>query len=164
MRFHPSLPIRQRGTTLLISLVFLVILTLFAVSGMNTGVINLRTANNAQMMIEAEFVAEQQIEQWLSSAANFKAVSSLPATATTNVDVNGDGYTDFTVVTQRPRCVNVRELRSEFSDEVIKAGSAPREHVYEVIALTTDSVFGTSATLREGVRIRLAPNITCVPS
>ena len=33
---------RQRGTTLLIALIFLVILTLFAVSGMNTGVIILR--------------------------------------------------------------------------------------------------------------------------
>ena len=72
-----------------IALVFLVILTLFAVSGMNTGVINLRTANNAQMMIEAEFAAQQQIEGVVSSFASFSSVATAPTV--TNVDMNGDG-------------------------------------------------------------------------
>jgi len=53
---------RQRGTTLVIALVFLVILTMFAISGVNTGIVNLRTANNQQMVLEAEFAAQQQVE------------------------------------------------------------------------------------------------------
>jgi hypothetical protein len=34
---------------------------------MNTGVINLRTANNAQLMLEAEYAAQQQIEGVLNA-------------------------------------------------------------------------------------------------
>ena len=160
MHNHSFLPFRQRGTTLLISLVFLVILTLFAVSGMNTGVINLRTANNAQMMVEAEFAAQQQIEQVLSSAANFTSVAA--SATTTNVDVNGDGYTDFTVVTQPPRCVNKRPILGETSDTVVAAGGAPWEFLWEVVSVSSDSVFGASVTLREGVKMRMLELTTCV--
>ena len=168
MRAPTQIRNRQRGTTLLIALVFLVILTLFAVSGMNTGIVNLRSANNAQMMVEAEYAAQQQVEQMLSSAANFRYTQAgmlgWPAlTTTTNVDVNGDGFTDFVVVTNRPRCINVREIIGEYSDEVRRQGSAPREHVWEVTAVTSDSVFGASASMREGIRIRLEPNYLCVP-
>ena len=170
MRLPSNRPLHQRGTTLLIALVFLVILTLFAVSGMNTGVVNLRTANNAQMMVEAEFAAQQQIEQVFSSAASFHLwdLLSPPATppaasTTTNVDINGDSVTDFQIVTSRARCLNVREVPGEYSEKVVAEGGAPREHYWEVVATTTDSVFGTSATVRQGVRIRLWPNYLCVP-
>lgn len=162
-------PNRERGTTLLIALVFLVILTLFAVSGMNTSVVNLRSANNSQMMIEAEYVAQQHIEAKFNSAGNFHfdatvpPVTPWPADSTTTNFVTADGFTGFTVVTTRPRCVNVRDVSGEYSDEVVKTGSAPREHVWQVTAVTTDSVFGTKATVREGVKIRLTPNWACVP-
>jgi Tfp pilus assembly protein PilX len=170
MRLATNLPKREGGTTLLIALVFLVILTLFAVSGMNTGVINLRTANNAQMMVEAEFAAQQQIEARFNSAANFHFDATVPpaipwpaTTTTTNVDVNGDAVTDFVIVTTGPKCVNVRDVSGEYSDEVVKSGSAPREHVWQVTAVSTDSIFGTTATVRQGVKIRLTPNWACVP-
>ncbi|TAN55776.1 MAG: hypothetical protein EPN19_02275, partial [Betaproteobacteria bacterium] len=67
----PTLQRRQGGTTLIIALIFLVILTLFAVSGVNTGISNLRTANNAQMIVEAEYAAQQQVEQLLNTVSNF---------------------------------------------------------------------------------------------
>ena len=156
MRTERTSQQRQRGTTLLISLIFLVILTLFAVSGMNTGVINLRTANNAQMMLEAEFAAQQQIEGVLNSVTNFTTVAT--AATTTNVDVNGDGVTDYVVVTQPPKCLSTQPAPG-YSYEF--AASAPKDMVWEVVAVASDSVFGATSTLRQGVKIRLPVTATC---
>ena len=157
MRTEPTLQRHQSGTTLLIALIFLVILTLFAVSGMNTGIINLRTANNAQMMLEAEFAAQQQIEQVLNSASSFITVAG--AATTTNVDMNGDGYTDFTVVTQPPRCLSIK---TAVGYEYELAASAPKDTVWEVTANASDSVFGATVSLRQGVKIRLPVGSVCV--
>ena len=155
MTFMSKSLARQRGTTLLISLIFLVILTLFAVSGMNTGVINLRTANNAQLVLEAEFAAQQQIESLVSSVANFMAVA---AGTTTNIDVNGDSVADYQVVTHPPKCVSTVPAPG-YSYEF--AGSAPKDTVWEVVAVATDSVFGARNTLRQGLKIRLPVTATC---
>lgn len=147
----------QRGTTLLIALIFLVILTLFAVSGMNTGVINLRTANNAQLMMEAEYAAQQQIEATLNSVTGFMTVAG--AATVTNIDVNGDSTTDFVVTTQPPVCVSTQPAPG-YSYEF--AASAPKDTVWQVTATAADSVFGSAATLRQGVKIRLPVHATCV--
>lgn len=158
MRALPILQQRQRGTTLLIALIFLVILTLFAVSGMNTGVINLRTANNAQLMIEAEYAAQQQIEGVLNSVTAF--VTAVLGTATvTNVDVNGDSYTDFVVTTQPPICLSMVPAPG-YSYEF--AASAPKDTVWQITATAADSTFGATSTLRQGVKVRLPVSATCV--
>lgn len=154
---HPSQQ-RQRGTTLLIALIFLVILTLFAVSGMNTGVINLRTANNAQLILEAEYAAQQQIEQVLNSVTGFMA-SALAAATVTNVDVNGDSVTDFQVTTQPPICLSMVPAPG-YSYEF--AASAPKDTVWQISASASDTTFGATATLRQGVKIRLPVSATCV--
>ena len=155
MRIESRTSQRQRGTTLLIALIFLVILTLFAVSGMNTGVINLRTANNAQLILEAEFAAQQQIEGLMNSVAGFMAVA---AGTTTNVDVNGDSVADYQVVTQPPKCLSTVPAPG-YSYEF--AGSAPKDTVWEIVAVSSDSVFGATSTLRQGVKIRLPVTATC---
>ena len=152
MRTRRKLQQRQQGTTLLIALIFLVILTLFAVSGMNTGIINLRTANNAQMMLEAEFAAQQQVEAMLNSATNFSGAAARAAEATTNVDVNGDSVTDFVVKTKRPRCLSIKAAPGYEYD---LSASAPKDTVWEVVANASDSVFGATVTLRQGVKVRM---------
>ena len=141
--------LRQQGTTLLIALIFLVILTLFAVSGMNTGIINLRTANNAQLMIEAEYAAQRQIELMLSSVTGFM-------TAVDPVMVP-DGTIETDV--QRPTCLSTRPA-PDYPYEF--ALSAPKDTVWEVVAVATDTTFGTKVTLRQGVRIRMPVSAVCV--
>lgn len=157
MRSGPILRARQGGATLLISLVFLVVLTLFAVSGMNTGIVNLRSANNSQVVIEAQAAAQQQIEQALSSTTLFTAV---PLSDTvTNVDVNGDGYNDFAVTVKPPKCMS---MVAAAGYSYAFAGSAPKETVWEVLTTATDSVFGATVTLRQGVKIRLPVDAQCI--
>jgi Tfp pilus assembly protein PilX len=157
MPMNPHRPAQQRGATLIIALIFLVILTLFAVSGMNTGVNNMRTANNEQMVVEAEFAAQQQIEQVLGSVAAFETVAASATTA--SVDANGDGYNDFTVVTQPPRCLSIQPAPGY---SYAFAGSAPKDTVWQVVSSATDLVFGASVNLRQGVKIRMPVSVVCV--
>ena len=147
---------RQRGATLVIALIFLVILTLFAVSGMNTGIINLRTANNAQLVLEAQYAAQQQIEAVLNSRANFQQTVTPPATVT-NVDVNGDSVTDFVVTTQPPICLAIKQATG-FEYGFI---GTPNDTVWQVTAGVVDNVFGAGATLRQGVKVRLDAAYEC---
>ncbi len=148
---------RQRGTVLLIALVFLVVLTLLAISGVGTGVVSLRLAHNAQLVLESQSSAQQQIETVLNSSANF--YPTVAAAATAQVDVNGDGLNDVTVNTDRPRCLNIRPAPGY---SYAFAASAPKDTVWDVVARATDSVFGTSVTVRQGVKIRLPVDATCV--
>jgi len=159
MRARQKMRQRQSGTTLLIALIFLVILTLFAVSGMNTGVINLRTANNAQMILEAEFAAQQQVEGFITTVANFTGAAGLPAVTTTNVDVNGDGNTDFVVNTRRPRCLSIKTATGYEYD---LSGNAPKDTVWEITSTASDSVFGASVNLRQGIKVRLPVGTDCI--
>lgn len=148
---------RQEGATLLIALVFLVIFTMFAISGMNTGIVNLRTANNAQLVVEAQYAAQQTIEQLLGSASSFSAVAASPTT--TQVDSNGDGSVNATVVTQPPKCLSIAPAAGY---SYAFAGSAPKDTVWEVVSTATDGAFGTSITLRQGVKVRLPVDTVCV--
>jgi len=155
---HPIHRLRQhqRGATLLIALIFLVILTLFAVSGMNTGIINLRTANNSQLILEAEYAAQQQVEAVLNNRANFQFAVTPPPTVT-NVDVNGDSVTDFVVTTQPAICLSIKQATG-FEYGFI---GTPNDTVWQVTASAADSVFGASATLRQGVKVRLDAAYEC---
>jgi Tfp pilus assembly protein PilX len=154
MRTAQPMQRRQRGTTLLIALIFLVILTLFAVSGMNTGVINLRTANNAQLIVEAESAAQQRIEAMLNSVTPF--VSGVLGTATiTYSDAIGNNYPSdatcggstpcFRVTTQPPICLSIVPAPG-YSYEF--AASAPKDTVWQVTASAQDGTFGAVAAYR----------------
>ena len=150
---------RQRGATLVIALIFLVLVTLFAVSGVNTGVNNLRTANNQQMIVEAEFAAQQQVESVLNSVGPFENAATTPASTVVDVDANGDGYNDFKVTTYRPKCLSILPAPG-YSYEF--AASAPKDTVWEVISDARDVVFGASTSLRQGVKIRMPVSAVCV--
>ena len=168
MRASPTLQRLQRGTTLLIALIFLVILTLFAVSGMNTGVINLRTANNAQLILEAESAAQAQIEALLNSVTPY--VTGVLGTATTTyASATGTVYPSdatcggsapcFRVTTQPPICLSIVPAPG-YSYEF--AASAPKDTVWQVSAEAQDGTFGAKASSRQGVKIRLPVNAVCV--
>lgn len=152
-----SVRIRQRGTVLLIALVFLVVLTLLAISGVGTGVVSLRLAHNAQLVLEAQSAAQQQIENVLTTSANFypTAIAAAPAI---DVDVNGDGVPDVVVARQAPRCLSIRPAPG-FSYAF--AASTPKDTVWDIVATATDSVFGTRVAVRQGVKIRLPVDTVC---
>ena len=96
----------QRGATLVISLVMLVMLTLFAISAINLSTTNLNIVGNMQARMEAQSAGKQAIELVLSSAANFLT----PVAQSINVDVNNDGTTDYTADVDIPACYSSKGI------------------------------------------------------
>src|SRR5437016_5220957 len=94
---------RQAGATLLVSLVMLVLITLLAVSAINSGTINLRIAGNMQSRDEARAAAQQAIEQFISSYANFYPTPPTAATSY-NIDIDNNGTNDYVVSVAKPAC------------------------------------------------------------
>ena len=107
------LPPRERGFTLVTTLVFLTIFLIFAVSMAGSSMVNTKVASNQQFRLEAKAVAQQGIEQVLS-----QPFTSVPITTTTSVpvDVNGDGTNDFTAQVDPPVCTGTKPVLNQDLD------------------------------------------------
>jgi Tfp pilus assembly protein PilX len=116
MRAH-----RQRGATLFIGLVMLVILTLFALSAFQTSTTNLRTTGNMQSREEAQNAAQQVIDQVISTAdfSTNPAAAILTPCGAANVAcvdlTNGLGIVttpaDYTVrLSPAPTCIRIATI------------------------------------------------------
>jgi len=155
----------QQGATLLISLVMLVVLTLFAITAIRTGNIGLKIVGNQQAQKSMEAAAAQAIEQVASNLANFDAATLIAPTTTTaqRVCINatsGDApvaippatCTSGTQVDVAPvRCIAAKRqtggsLTQQFSTY---------ENTWEIVATVTDSVTGAKATYHQGMLVRM---------
>jgi Tfp pilus assembly protein PilX len=134
---------RERGATLLVSLIMLVILTLFVIAAINMSSVNLKIVGNVQTQKKLEADIQQAIEQVLSQGANF---SLTPVQQT--VTVNGTAVTIFA-----PTCKKA-VVASGYS---AVTGPVPEDSNWEVVATHTDAATGAKATLRQGIKIRLPP-------
>jgi hypothetical protein len=122
-----SLKTKQRGSTLVIALIMLVLLTVFAVTSFNTANVNSKVVGNMQQKTEALNAAQQAIEsvlstpQFIVNPAN--AVLMPCGTANTIcLDVTGDGTAEFTTTLigpdypagpHQPTCVTVRIIKNQ---------------------------------------------------
>jgi type II secretory pathway pseudopilin PulG len=103
----PSARVSQRGFTLVMTLIFLVIFMLFAISMVSSSMINTKVAANQQYRLEAGTVAQQGIEQVMS-----QPFIRVPITTITSVkvDVNSDGTPDFTAQVAPPVCLDSKVI------------------------------------------------------
>lgn len=181
---HPArFAIRQRGATLVIALIMLVLLTLFAVSSMNTANTNLRVVGNMQSRNEALYAAQETLEsvistpQFIADPANAVPVPC-GAANTTCTDVTGDGNPEYTTtLTPAPTCVTVKPIKNETLNigdpedlgcstgqqnaSYGIAGAATGDSlcassVWEVSAETTSATTGAAVTVRQGVGVRIS--------
>jgi len=141
---------RQQGATLLVTLIMLVVLTMFAVSGFNLSSVNLRIAGNFQAQRYVDAVAQQAIEQVISSTTAF----SLTPTAST-ICVNGSG-TDCTgglnVAMAAPTC-NYTATAKGYTKKIGEL--TPEDTDWEVRATVVDPLTQARAVVAQGVRIRM---------
>lgn len=108
---------RQQGATLIVTLVMLIMLTLFAISAMNTSTTNLQVVGNMQMRHEGLRATQEAIEATLSTTQFL--VTPLNAVAnpcgvqnTLCTDLNGDGVPDLTTrLTPAPACKQARTIK-----------------------------------------------------
>lgn len=156
---HPSkssvMKSHQAGVTLVVGLIFLLVLSLLAVSAVRLSTVNLRVSGNVQAQTEATAAAQQAIEQVMSTAANFYE----PLTAkTVNVDVNNDGTTDYSVAVAAPVClmlVPVAGYSANFS------GFAPQDGYWDVLAVATNTQTGAVVQIHQGVKSRVLASAGC---
>lgn len=82
---------REKGATLLIGLIMLVLLTLMAITSFNLGKSNLQIVGNMQFRSETVRAAEEAVEAAISKPGSVSVASA------STVDVNGDGTADVAV-------------------------------------------------------------------
>jgi Tfp pilus assembly protein PilX len=111
-------PSRSRGATLLVTLVMLIIITLFAVSAFNTSNTNLKLVGNMQVRQEAFGASMRTIEETIShpdfskTPANAIPFPCAVGANTICTDLNGDGTPELTTtLTPNPRCNQGRTIK-----------------------------------------------------
>lgn len=175
----------ERGVTLVIGLIMLVLLTLMAVAAFQMGTSQTAIVSNAQHRGEATDAAQQAINTVLNSS-NFMIN---PAAAIPNsncaagganslcVDVNGDGTPDVTVtLSPQPTCVSGAPINSSTLDftsanDLACAGGSQQNFGvqgatsgaslcansnWEITAAANDAATKTNVTVVQGVAARVA--------
>jgi Tfp pilus assembly protein PilX len=171
----------QKGATLVVSLIMLVILTLLVVSAIRSSNSNLRIAGNMQMLSEVSAAAQQAIEQVISS--NFTAA---PVATTVSVDVNNDGFAVYSVTVPTPTCNSTKALTNadldvtNSLDQACMGSGTPQntgiinssgvsgtaqtwcsKQQWDVQANVTDSRSGAKVTQHQGVSLRVPVGTAC---
>ena len=177
-----TFPSKQRGATLVIGMIMLILVTLFVIAAINMSTINLRVMANEQARNESIAAAQQAIEQIVSTD-----FTKAPAAKTISVDINGDGTADYEAAVPAPSCLNsvpIKLVELNIVDPNDQpcfgsgASSAPgvvggggtgdslcSNTQWDVSASVTDATAGTTGaalTLHQGVGKRVATgDATC---
>jgi hypothetical protein len=110
-----QVPTKQRGMTLVVAMLFLIILSLFAVSSFNSSTTNTRVTGNMIARQEAQAAAQWLIDETISSP-EFADDPKTVTAATYTVDFDNDGTADSSPkldpepVCQRSRALKMTEL------------------------------------------------------
>lgn len=104
---------KQRGVTLVVALIMLILLTLLVLTSANLGNSSLQTVGNMQQRNEVYTAAQETVEQAIST--KFYETPSQPIADKCNnqnntkcIDTNGDGTTDVTVKLDPAVCMTAQ--------------------------------------------------------
>jgi Tfp pilus assembly protein PilX len=173
-------PHRQSGATLLISLVLLVMLTLFVLTIINTTNIGSRVAGNMQMMNEAQNAAQTAIEQIISTPTFSTNPTGVPA----SVNVNIGNNKTYAVSITTPVCTSIVPIKTTELDitdtkdaaclgsgtavaaGIVGAGGSGNSlcsnSQWDIQAQVLESATtGLSVTVHQGVAVRVPVGTTC---
>lgn len=156
----------QRGVTLVVGLIMLVLLTLVVTTAFTLSSINLRAVGNMQLRDEAVAAANVAVERLVSTDFTLAPVAS-----TQDVDIDQDGTFDYRVNVSKPVCVKaigIKILPATDPDALkCTSGSLGVPLCYETvwdISATVNSATGVAAatgaraTVKQGIKKRV--NIT----
>ena len=166
---------RQKGATLLIGLIMLVLLTLMAITSFNLGKSNLQIVGNMQYRNETVRAAEEAVEAAISTPASVSAASA------SNIDINADGTPDV-AVTITPTLVQAHVLKNSALNLDPLAGqlgctlgqaqafaivgaatgnSLCARTLYDLRVVATQAATNTSVELHQGVSIQVPADTVC---
>jgi hypothetical protein len=156
---HGSFIKTQRGATLIVSLIMLVLITLLVTSAFTLSTTSLQSVGNMQSREEAVAAANKAIEQVLSSP-----FTDDPAGEAIDVDINNDDVRDYEVTIDTPTCVSAEQVAAtSIPPSSLSLGgffsSAVSHHyqtVWDINANVMHPATGTSVRVRQGVRVLLS--------
>jgi len=154
----------QRGVTLVVGLVMLVVITLMVTSAFMLSTSNLKAVANVQFRDEAVAAANVAIEKVVGDL--FVGGTKVPPAAQViPIDLNNDGVTDYQASVASATCVRADpELPSGTSTPgsgssvtLVLPGGPPITYstVWEIATNVTDPMSGASVVVRQGVRAKL---------
>ena len=135
---------RQQGLVLVLTLILLVVLTLFVLSSTRLSTGNLRIVGNMQARKAVDAVAQQTIEQVLSSIAPFYSPASAVALSPTPP-------TGMTVTVSPRTCIGATTAPGYTAVGTV----SPDDTFWNVSVTVVDSITSSTTTVTQGVRIRL---------
>lgn len=165
---------RQRGSTLIVALIMLVLMTLIALAAINMSTGNLKIVGNMQYQQEATNAAQSALNQIISQTSYFTD----PTTAPTSMDVSINGAT-YSVSLNQP-CVEmstvipVRELATDTDpadtvctgswrlentgigfEQAGNAGSSCSRVIWQLQATVSDASTNAHVQLIEGASMKM---------
>jgi Tfp pilus assembly protein PilX len=183
MMTHPH---RQRGATLVVSLIMLLLITLLAISSFTLGKSNLQIVGNMQQRNQAFAAADAAVATVISSAQfTVTPTNAIPAPCngvanTTCVDVNGTGVTGVNVLVAlacdsiQPILVSQLDFANP-NDAGCLVGASQNfgvngasnnnsmcsNSVWDVQASATDAMSGANYVVDQGVAVRVPSTALC---
>lgn len=158
-----SLVRRQRGVTLIVGLIMLILITLMVTTAFTLNTSNLKSVGNMQFRNESVAAANKAIEQVVGN--NFPVgFITIPAATTVTYDINNDGVIDYRVAVAQPVCVEssmVAGTSGSGACSGVRGGAlagcnAPNyTTLWDIQATVNDATSGSSVAVRQGVRIEV---------
>lgn len=141
----------QRGATLIVALIVLVLITLLVVNAYTISSSNLKAVGNMQSRDETMAAANQALEKVVSSPF-YNALGE----QNWNVDINKDGTVDFVIKTYTPECIRATKASAAYPSDVelgVAMSSGANWNVdWDIKAEVTDAASGASTIVHQGVR------------
>ncbi|MDQ1315220.1 MAG: hypothetical protein QG662_1329 [Pseudomonadota bacterium] len=167
----------QRGATLIVGLILLVLITLMVSTAFLMSAGNLKAVANMQFRGEAIAAANRAIEQVLASP-----FTEAPVAEEIQVDINSDGAADYTVwigdaagapvfdpPLRKPTCVGATKALPALSSSVTLPVTFSSDDywntVWDIDAGVRDPISGASIRVRQGIRKLLSKaekNALCI--
>jgi Tfp pilus assembly protein PilX len=145
----------QRGATLIIGLIMIVVISLIVINAFTLSSSNFKSVANMQIRDEATAAANQAVEQVISSD-----FTSTPVAQIITVDVNKDDTPDYSVAVAVPTCIRATQATTAAPSDVelgaaMSAGSTWNTD-WDLDATVTDAATGAQVRVRQGVRVLLS--------
>lgn len=143
----------------MVGMIMLVLLTLIAVSAIQSSTSSMQVVGNAQFRQEAAAATQQAIENAISTSA-FTIVAPAPQL----IDINNDGTADYTVTFSAPSCskysvVNTATETNLPADCYGSKGPYCYRTTWDVKAEVNDvNNTGAKVTLHQGVKVLVGLN------
>lgn len=154
---------RQKGVTLIVGLIMLVLITLMVTTAFTLSGTNLKSVGNMQFRNESIAAANKAIEFVIGNSFPSGFVS-VPPDQTITLDINNDGTPDYTVSVAAPTCIQSNTVAGTGTPGAcggIRAGglagcsTSSYSTLWNITASVTDAVSGAQVTLTQGFRQEL---------